>query len=56
MCGIVEDEHFEFGDDGEEAFENIGPFLVSARARAAQLRAAKQSAALAALVVSAAAL
>jgi hypothetical protein len=29
ICGVLEDEHFEFGDDGEEAFEAIGPFLVS---------------------------
>lgn len=28
ICGILEDEHFEFGDEGEEAFEAIGPFLV----------------------------
>ena len=30
VCGILEDEHFEFGDDGEGAFESIGPFLVRA--------------------------
>ena len=29
ICGILEDEHFEFGEDGEEAYESIGPFLVS---------------------------
>ena len=28
ICGILEDEHFEFGDDGEGAYESIGPFLV----------------------------
>lgn len=28
ICNILEDEHFEFGDDGEEAFDHIGPFLV----------------------------
>lgn len=28
ICGVLEDEHFEFGEDGEEAFEQIGPFLV----------------------------
>ncbi len=28
ICGVLEDEHFEFGDDGEEAYESIGPFLV----------------------------
>jgi hypothetical protein len=28
ICGVLEDEHFEFGEDGEEAFESIGPFLV----------------------------
>lgn len=28
ICGILEDEHFEFGEDGEEAYESIGPFLV----------------------------
>lgn len=31
VCGILEDEHFEFGDDGEGAFESIGPFLVRGR-------------------------
>ena len=30
VCGILEDEHFEFGDDGEGAFDSIGPFLVRA--------------------------
>ena len=29
VCGILEDEHFEFGEDGEGAFDSIGPFLVS---------------------------
>ncbi|KAG2423892.1 hypothetical protein HXX76_014945 [Chlamydomonas incerta] len=28
ICAILEDEHFEFGEDGEEAFEQIGPFLI----------------------------
>ncbi|KAG2441206.1 hypothetical protein HYH02_010050 [Chlamydomonas schloesseri] len=28
ICGVLEDEHFEFGEDGEEAFEQIGPFLI----------------------------
>ncbi len=31
IIGIMEDEHFEFGDEGEDAFEAIGPFLVSER-------------------------
>ena len=29
ICGILEDEHFEFGDEGEGAYDSIGPFLVS---------------------------
>ena len=29
ICGILEDEHFEFGDKGDSAYESIGPFLVS---------------------------
>ncbi len=28
IVGVLEDEHFEFGKDGEEAFDQIGPFLV----------------------------
>jgi len=28
ICGVLEDEHFEFGEDGEEAYEAIGPFLL----------------------------
>ncbi|KAL6757773.1 ABC transporter family protein [Haematococcus lacustris] len=28
ICGVLEDEHFDFGVDGEEAYEAIGPFLV----------------------------
>jgi hypothetical protein len=28
ICAVLEDEHFEFGNQGEEAFEAIGPFLV----------------------------
>mmetsp|Transcript_18986 Transcript_18986/g.32470 ORF Transcript_18986/g.32470 Transcript_18986/m.32470 type:complete len:755 (+) Transcript_18986:110-2374(+) len=28
MCGLLEDEHFSFGDDGEECFDQLGPFLV----------------------------
>ncbi|KXZ48205.1 hypothetical protein GPECTOR_29g111 [Gonium pectorale] len=28
ICGVLEDEHFEFGDNGEEAFDAIGPFLI----------------------------
>ena len=28
ICGILEDEHFEFGDEGDSAYESIGPFLV----------------------------
>ncbi|KAJ9529706.1 hypothetical protein QJQ45_014448 [Haematococcus lacustris] len=27
ICGVLEDEHFDFGVDGEEAYEAIGPFL-----------------------------
>lgn len=33
VCGVLEDEHFEFGEQGKEAFDAIGPFLVSAQAR-----------------------
>lgn len=29
LASILEDEHFEFGEDGEEAYEALGPFLVS---------------------------
>ncbi|GAX81005.1 hypothetical protein CEUSTIGMA_g8440.t1 [Chlamydomonas eustigma] len=28
ICGVLEDEHFEFGEGGTEAFEAIGPFLI----------------------------
>jgi hypothetical protein len=28
VCGILEDEDFEFGDNGDQAYEAIGPFLV----------------------------
>ncbi len=28
ITGILEDEHFDFGPDGQGAFEHVGPFLV----------------------------
>lgn len=30
ICGVLEDEHFDWGasGDGSDAFEAIGPFLV----------------------------
>ncbi|GIL87925.1 hypothetical protein Vretifemale_15973 [Volvox reticuliferus] len=28
ICGVLEDEHFEFGEQGEDAYEAIGPFLI----------------------------
>ncbi len=28
IAGVLEDEHFEFGDEGLAAYEAIGPFLV----------------------------
>ena len=28
VAAILEDEHFEYGDDGELAYEALGPFLV----------------------------
>ncbi|KAG2491511.1 hypothetical protein HYH03_010088 [Edaphochlamys debaryana] len=28
LAGLLEDEHFDFGEHGEEAFEQIGPFLI----------------------------
>jgi hypothetical protein len=32
IIGVLSDEDFEFGVDGEEAFEAIGPMLVSTQA------------------------
>lgn len=34
ICAVLEDEHFDFGDDGAETFEAIGPFLVRQRSLA----------------------
>ena len=31
IISMLEDEDFEFGPDGEEAYEAIGPFLVGSR-------------------------
>ena len=31
IISMLEDEDFEFGPDGEEAYEAIGPFLVGRR-------------------------
>lgn len=28
VISVVEDEDFDWGEDGEEAFEHVGPFLV----------------------------
>jgi hypothetical protein len=28
ICGILEDEHFEFGEDGADLYEQVGPVMV----------------------------
>ncbi len=32
VVAVLEDEHFEFGDGGVEAYEQLGPVLVSCAA------------------------
>lgn len=29
-AGVLEDEHYDHGDDGEETYEHLGPILVGA--------------------------
>lgn len=28
LTGVLEDEHYDHGDDGEETYEHLGPILV----------------------------
>ena len=30
-AGVLEDEHFDHGDDGAETYEHLGPILVGGR-------------------------